>query len=48
MEKGRGDCSASKNHELKIPLPHVIYKFKGLFRQYCDQTAIDPYFPPSD
>jgi hypothetical protein len=29
----------------KNTLPHVIYKFKELFRQYHDQTAIDRVSP---
>lgn len=43
---GAGDRSPSAAQELKIPLPRVIYKFKGLFRQYLDQTAIDTCPPP--
>lgn len=43
---GTGDRSPSAAQELKIPLPQVIYKFKGLFRQYRDQTAIDTCPPP--
>lgn len=35
-EKGGGNCSASEKQELKIPLPHVIYKCKGC----ADNTMI--------
>lgn len=50
LKHTKKSSSRSEQHELKIPLLHVIYKFKGLFRLRldCDQTTLDTFFSAYD